>query len=182
MLLYHHCRHLAYVSYKEVKPSFKHFHEDSVKENAWLEKQVGFCPIFLAIGKSLEDIHNTGYYNQWYKKRRKSLNQVLFSFEKVEGRFMDYVEWGIAGSMAGREGKVSDYQTRALLKPSWSKSKWFRKAKEDPHSVIFATPSLDLRKADRIWVRNNQTKKKLENMGFDQVHVKKLKSLVGYDR
>ncbi len=63
MLTYHHCRSLKSIVHGEVRASPEH--ADEFKDSyAWLEKQVGFYPIFLAVGTTEEDIRMAGYQGQ----------------------------------------------------------------------------------------------------------------------
>jgi len=64
---------------------------------------------------------------------------------------------------------VPDHTKRIIFKKSWSNSKWINSAKK--HGVMLLAPFLDLGTADRICVRNKDTKKELENKGFKNVCV-----------
>jgi hypothetical protein len=161
-----------------------------------VRKKVGFYPLFLAVGTTEEDIRMTGYQNQWAKVigskivgrrndgtyiqrnilRRKGEfpNDVLFSFEDVDGKFMDYMSWHLVLNASYKNYQMTDYEKGLIFKPSWPKSKWLKKAREDPHSVQLVTSTLYLPEAGRIWVRNRQTKNYLESMGFENVEVRRL--------
>ncbi len=196
MLLYHHCRSLESVVFGEVKSNPRYF--DSYLKNAylWLKDEVGFNPLFLSVGTTDEDIHMTGYQNQWARiigtkivERRKNgtyiqknilskkgefSNDVLFSFEDVDGVFMDYMNWHRVFNIGYKNQYITNYEKRLIFKPSWLKSRWLRKAREESHSVQLVTASLTLSDAQRILVRNKVTKKFLENMGFRNVEVKRI--------
>ena len=186
-LLYHHCRSLEHVIFGEVKPK-PEYDADLFdrKAHLWLEKQVGFYPLFLAVGTAEEDLHMTGYQDNWkrkigehnkcsiYRKKGEFLNEVLFSFEEVTGVFMDYLTWFIALNSEYKNYAVSDYEKRLIFKPSYSKADWLRKASKDPGTVMLVAPSLYLPDAKRIWARNKATKEKLEDMGFENVEAKRI--------
>jgi hypothetical protein len=185
-MLYHHCRSLNSVVYGEVRANSEH--SDPYFEDAysWLEREVGFYPFFLAVGATEEDIRMTGYQNQWrrilsdgpngkeYRKRREFPNDALFSFENVDGIFMDYDYWHLVLNAGYKNYQMTDYEKRLIFKPSWPTSKWLKKAKKYPHSVQLVTQSLYLSGAKRVWVRNQQTKKLLESMGFENVEVRRI--------
>lgn len=186
MLQYHHCRSLDSVVYGNIAGSPEYAGEDFIDAYSWLEKEVGFYPTFLAVGSTEEDIRMTGYQNQWgrivsegfekkrYRKKGEFPNNVLFSFEDVEGVFMDYGDWHRALSADHKNHEMTAYEKRLIFKPSWPKSKWLRKAKNDPHSVQLVTPELYLPGAARISVRNQKTKKLLMSRGFDNIETKRI--------
>ncbi len=186
MLQYHHCRSLDSVVYGRVKASPEHADEDLKEAYLWLKKEVGFYPIFLSVGTTDEDIRITGYQNQWrrilsegpngkeYRKKGDFPNDVLFSFEDIEGVFMDYDYWHIALNAGHKNYQMTDYEKRLIFKPSWSKSKWLGRAGKDQHSAQLVTPELYLPNAEIIWVRNQQTKRLLISMGFDNVESRRL--------
>jgi len=170
----------------ERKKSKDEFDDFYFKAYEWLESELGFYPLFLAVGETDEDIRMTGYQNQWkrilstgpagkeYRRKGEFPNSVLFSFESVEGVFMDFEYWHLALNAGNRNYELSDYEKRLIFKPSWEKSKWLRKAKRDPHSVQIATSSLDLTSARRVCVRNRETEYKLRELGFGNVEVRRL--------
>lgn len=186
MLQYHHCRSLDSVVYGRVEASSEHAGEYFKDAYSWLEKEVGFYPIFLAVGTTDEDIRMTGYQNQWRRilserhngkecrKKGDFPNDVLFSFEDVDGVFMDFVDWHIAFGASHKNYQMTDYEKRLIFKPSWPKPKWLRKARRDQHSVQLVVPELYLPDAERIWVRNQQTKELLTSMGFNNVESRRL--------
>ena len=184
MLQYHHCRSLDSIIYGRVRASPEHADEDFKGAYSWLEKEVGFYPIFLSVGTTDGGIRMTGYQNQWrrilsyrpkeYRKKGDFLNKVLFSFKYIDGIFMDYNYWHIALSASYKNYQMTDYEKRLIFKPSWPKSKWLKKARKNQHSVQLVTPELYLPAAERIWVRNQQTKELLTSMGFDNVESRRL--------
>lgn len=190
MLQYHHCIDLEKVVFGEIKgnPKYSNFNSDVefFKESyLWLEKEVRFYPLFLAVGTTEEDIRMTGYQNQWakllveskdrneYRKKGEFPNYVLFSFQNIEGIFMDYDGWHLVLNASYKNYQMTNYEKRLIFKRSWSKSKWLRKTRKQ-HSVQLVTSKLYLPFADRIWVRNKKTKTILENMGFRNVEVKRI--------
>lgn len=196
MLQYHHCRSLENVIYGEVKACPEHTDPSFRDACLWLEEQVGFYPLFLAVGTTEEDIRMTGYQNQWGKvigskiigKRADGTyiqrnilrgkgefpNDVLFSFEDVDGVFMDYMYWHLVLNASHKNYRMTDYEKKLIFKPSWPRSKWLGKARENFHSVQLVTPTLRLPGAERVWVRNKQTRRLLESMGFEDVGVKRV--------
>ena len=183
-MLYHHCRSLDSITYGEVRANPKYFDPDFKDAYIWLKEEIGFCPLFLAIGTTNDDILMTGYANQWrriisegpngkeYRKKGEFPNNVLFSFEEVDGVFTDYGYWHLA--LGSYRDNITDYEKRLIFKPSWPKSKWLRNSKKRLQSVQLVTPRLYLPDAKRIWVRNKQTQKVLERMGFDNIKVKRI--------
>ena len=186
MLKYHHSRSLDSVVFGEVKHTKEFSGETYRAAYLWLEKEIGFFPIFLSVGTTDEDIRMTGYQNQWmrliamsnskriYRKKSEFPNYILFSYEELDGVFTDYNDWHIALNSGYKDCQLTDYEKRLILKPSWSRSKWLSHAKNHPHSVQLVTKSLDLSNADRIWVRNIKTKTILEQIGFKNIEVKRL--------
>src|SRR3989344_915488 len=186
MLQYHHCRSLDGIVYGRVEASSENADEYFKDAYSWLEKVVGFYPIFLSVGTTDDDIRMTGYQNQWkrilseghnrkeYRKKGNFPNDVLFSFEDINGVFMDYNYWHIALNASHKNYQMTDYEKRLIFKPSWPKSKWLKKARKNQHSVQLVTPELYLPAAERIWVRNQQTKELLTSMGFDNVESRRL--------
>ena len=198
MLLYHHCRSLDSVVYGEVEANPKYSDEHFKNAYSWLEKEVGFYPLFLAVGITKKDIQMTGYENQWnrvigskivgrrkdgayiqrniLRKKGRAPNDVLFSFENVSKNsvFMDYLDWYLVLNSSHKNYQITDYEKRLIFKPSWNKAKWLRKAMIKPYSVQLVTPSLNLSNAKRIWVRNKQTKEELISKGFKNVECKRI--------
>ena len=61
--MYHHCRPLESIVYGDVKANPEHVVPEHIQPYNWLEKEVGFYPLFLAVGETIEDIYMTGYAN-----------------------------------------------------------------------------------------------------------------------
>jgi len=177
MLQYHHCRYLDSVVYGRAEASSEHADEYLKDAYSWLENEVGFYPLFLAVGTTEDDIIITGYDYNWRRsvcqKDNKVPNCVLFSFDEMDGIYMDYMWWHLALGLM--ENSITEYGRRLIFKPSWPKSRWLRKAKIDPGSVQLVTDTLYLPSAKRIWVRNKPTKRLLETMGFNNIEVKRIK-------
>lgn len=185
-LLYHHARPLEFVEYGVVKQKMG-IDSDFELAYKWLEDEVGFPPLFLAVGKQEVDIRMTGYQGQFsrlleigkdYKKYRKKdelVNQVLFSFSDVEnGVFTEYHDWHIALNAIPNGDKVGKWANKLIFRKTWDKEKWLEYADKKPHSVQIVVPELDLRKANSVWVRNKLTQKKLQLLGFKHVEVKRI--------
>src|SRR3989344_5041028 len=184
--LYHHSRPLKSVVYGRVEASPEHADKYSKDAYSWLEKEVRFFPIFLSVGTTDEDIRMTGYQNQWrrilsegrdgklYRKKGEFPNDVLFSFENINGVFMDYDYWHLVLNASHRNYHLTNYENRLIFKPSWSKSRWLSKVKQNPHSVQLVTSKLYLPNANMIWVRNKQTERLIKSMGFKNTRVRRL--------
>ncbi len=178
-LIYHHCRDLEGVEFGTVKADPERTWEEFKPAYRWLADQTSLpesWPLFMAVGEETP-VYGTGYINQFRKKHLKgdSRNSVLFSFheEDIEGFFSDYGYFDIATN-AGDPVRLNRNEIKWILKPSWDKEKWLKKAKKDNEAVQLVVPELHLPDAKRIWVRNKQTKRLLENMGFTRVEVKRL--------
>ncbi len=87
---------------------------------------------------------------------------------------MDYMNWYLVLNSNYKNYQMTDYEKRLIFKPSWSKSKWLRKAKNEPHSVQLITEELYLPDVHRIWVRNRNREHLLTVMGFENVRVQRL--------
>jgi len=192
-LLYHHCTNLENVVYGKIKPNPKYSDKDFLPSYKWLEKEIGFYPLFLSVGNEKEIIRLTGYQNQWriktaveeeradgiyllrsHRIRGDYPNNVLFSFNNLDGIYTDYTIWekDVLGDV--QYWNISEYIRKRLFKKSWNKTRWIKKAKMKRQYVQLVKPELDLTKADRILTRNRDTKIKLEKMGFSNVKVKRL--------
>lgn len=191
-LLYHHCRPTLYSPFSKVVQTQKTTDEhDAHYHNAylWIQQRVGFYPLFLAVGITLEDLKMTGYQNQWrkllsygpngkiYRQKDESPNDALFSFyqKPKDGIYMDYIQWHLVLNSAHNNYQTPNHYERSIFKPHLSDSKWLEKAKKHPHSVQLVVPSLDLTEANCVWVRNKDTKILFEKLGFTNVVVKRLK-------
>jgi hypothetical protein len=180
-LIYHHCRSLEGVEFGTVKTDKERTWEELRPAYQWLVDQSDSSeawPLFVAVGET-EDPEiavGTGYAWQFQRKKKGEFkNQVLFSFDEndVDGMFSDYLNFDMALN-AGDPVQLNRNQVKCILKPSWNKAKWIRKAIKRENIVQLITPELHLPDAKRVWVRNKTTKKLLENMGFTRVEVKRL--------
>lgn len=185
-LLYHHARPLEFVAHGTVVQKMG-IDDDFDSSYRWLEKEVGFPPLFMAVGKSEEDIRMTGYPYQWarllswssrgstYRKKGEIDNQVLFSYSDVpNGVFTDYNDWHIVLNSAHKNHNLNKWEKKLLFRPTWDKEKWLSQAEKKPHSVQLVVPELDLTKAEAIWVRNKETQEKLQKMGFGNIEIKRM--------
>ena len=87
---------------------------------------------------------------------------------------MDFDYWYIVLNSYHNDYQISRLHKKWIFKYPWGRSDWMKKARKDPHSVQAVVPSLDLTKADLVSVRNHQTKLELENMGFNNVEVRRI--------
>jgi len=161
----------------------------------WLEKEVGFFPIFLSIGDRDSDaVYMTGYQNQWrvyiggdfdadkkyrkiYRKAGEFPNQVLFAIplESVPVRsFNDYQWWNIVLTDVLCQREIGPGLRRLLFKKSWNEARWLRQARRDSHLVQMLAPQLDLGAGEYIWVRNKSTQEALQKQGFHNVQVHRI--------
>lgn len=153
----------------------------------WLAEQVGFYPLFLAVGTSADDKRITGYQVQFHPESERS-PEALFSYKEKPGSpllFNDYDQWHIiindalnsleslgGGRHTRRLPEVSDVVRRLVMKPSWRDSDWLRRVRRQTHSVQAVVPSLDLAAADRVWCADDETRAALVDQGFDARRIK----------
>ena len=196
LLTFHHARPFEVVRYgivSQVDPmdvvgsggniADAKFHSDAYK---WLEDKVGFYPLFMAVGRRNQDAYITGYPDNWKRVIRKSLkgsvhrkagehpNIVLFSFEQPPKGSV-YTDHDMWNCLMPRTGRVKENEVYSLFKPSWNRNDWITKANSDPGSVQLLSPELDLRDASAVYARNDPTKRRLEDMGFKNVKVARLR-------
>lgn len=186
--VFHHARGIAGVQYGVVKPDPKYSDPDFLPAYRWLEQQIGFFPLFIAVGDSDDARWATGYQNQWrvrvgydfenrrpiYRRKGELSNEVLFSFADNDGIFYDSGWWTVVLNACLNSHSVDKQTRRCLFKVSWSKSRWLCKAKKNPGTVELVVPELDLSKANQIWVRNQKTKRVVETLGFCNVEVRRI--------
>lgn len=184
--VFHHSRPLETVKYGVVTQKMG-LDSDFDGAYEWLAKEVGFNPLFLAVGSSTEDRRMTGYQDQWtrkipdwpngmkYREKGDIPNKVMFSFADLpSGVFVDYDYWHTVLNSQNTNYDVNRWVKKLLFRPTWDKEKWIGWANENPHSVQYVVPELDLRKADEIWVRNKITQNTLSNMGFENAEIKRI--------
>lgn len=83
--VFHHTRNLAGVRYGVVQANPKYSDPDLLPAYQWLEQQVGFFPLFVAVGDSDEARWDTGYQNQWRVRVDYDFeNRRALSIEKRE--------------------------------------------------------------------------------------------------
>ncbi|MBW1996610.1 MAG: hypothetical protein JRJ29_01460 [Deltaproteobacteria bacterium] len=188
-LLYHHCMNFEDISYAAFKADPSKSDPEWINSTKWIAKEIGFWPLFFSVGDDYDTYIKTGYDFNWKRKighdpkvgpilvkAGKSPNLVMFSFNHVDGVFMDHNIFFQYLILAGdREIKLGIVQRRWLFKPRWSRKKWLRLAKEDPYlGVTLVAPGMDPRAANRIWVRNKKTQRALKKMGFSNVVVHRI--------
>lgn len=186
-LLFHYCISLEDLRFGLLVPDPKRSDPDEIRANEWLAQEVGFWPVFVAVGDSLDTFWITGYDRNWtriisssregnvLRKAGEFPNLVLFSFEHLDGIFMDHGYWFLVLNAQCIEKEIGLVQKRWIFKPAWPRAKWLRYAlKVNPGHVQLVCKELDLRAAKRIWVRNKKTKHVLERLGFLQVYVHRI--------
>lgn len=166
-------RSLDSVVFGEIKPDHRYVGPLFQGSYRWLEQQVGFYPLYVAVCEDRKGSRANVMYDKYPDDRQiwETILRydVLFSFENVEGVFSDEVVWNTVITDLQNGDPISDYHRRCLFKPSWSKARWLRVAKKGDHWVQLVTPSLYLPDAQQIWVKNHETKEALEALGFKDV-------------
>lgn len=181
---------LAACSFGSITPSpemTKRWGDDYYLESyRWLERRLGYWPLFLSVGDNPQALGMTGYQNQWarllsiskhgntYREPGQFPSTVLFSFSHLENPvFTDYDWW----HEPLNDPRLEDPSTETrVMSPQRSRELWLRKARERPGTVQAHVRSLDLRRADRIWCRSQQARRHLRNLGFpaERVEVHRL--------
>lgn len=185
-LTYHHARPLESVLYGPIRQkSPLEYMQESDRDVAkmfddsyrWLQDKLGFYPLFMAVGRQEEDLRMTGYQAQWRKRKNREVrrNDVMFSYRNKpgDGVFLDFDYWHLV--LNNSDIKKDSKEWGSLFRPSFIKHDWVSYANKHPHSVQLVVPELDLSAADQVMVRNEETKKRLEAMGFRNVLVARLK-------
>lgn len=186
-LLYHYCMPASGVVRGSIVPVRTRSFPDFLPAYEWVEEQLGFFPLFLAVGRLDEIAWMTGYQDNWrvvtggemgesgYRKicRKKGEfpNLALLSFESVDGVFMDYDYWHIALNAIMNGSRVSRQEESWIFKHSWTKNRWIHAALAGTHQVQLVTPALSLTDAREIRVRNISTRCLVEGRGFRDVRV-----------
>ncbi len=186
-LMYHYCMPFEDVSYGVLVPDPARCDPDCRKAHEWLAAELGFWPVFIAVGDSLESYWMTGYHDNWgrvvswsaegtvLRKAGEYPNHVMFSFDNLDGVFMDHEYWFLVLNARNPDKEVGLVQKRWIFKPAWSRRRWLRHSlQEDTTSVQLVCERLDLRAAKRVWVRNRQTKHALGRLGFLGVEVHRI--------
>src|SRR3989338_6708832 len=88
-LTYHHSRPLEFSPYGIVtqhKPEGPVERYSQEERYAWLGNEIGFYPLFMAVGRSEDDKYMTQYHTQWRRKwephETPAENLVMFSYKK----------------------------------------------------------------------------------------------------
>jgi hypothetical protein len=163
----------------------------------WLAYQIGFFPHFVSVGNDRSALYRTDYQDQWrvqeggdfvqgefrknYRKKGEFPNQVLLSFDHLEGVFMDHMSWHIAINACTNGDSISKREIKMIFKPSWTDQRWLRAAMKS-HAVELLIPEIPLYKAARVRVRNLTTRKLMETRGFQNVQVTRIPVESGWPR
>ncbi|MDO9324521.1 MAG: hypothetical protein Q7T80_06135 [Methanoregula sp.] len=190
-LLFHHCITLDAVRFGTLRPDRKYSDTEFLPAYEWVEEITGFFPIFYAVGEIDAVVTMTGYADNWrnltggemvngryqktYNRKGNFPNLAAFSFDTIDGIFMDFQSWHIALNACMNGGSVTPAEQRMIFKPSWTRSRWIRAALNGTHSVQLVAPELPLTLAKRGYVRNSKTKRIVERMGFPDITVKRVK-------
>ena len=151
----------------------------------WAEREVGFFPLFLAVGRRVEDVRMTGYQDHWAPPDLPQLpaepgdeaadrRLVLFSFDHVDGAFSDYMAWHLVLNAGKDDYRLTPRETAMVLRRSWPASRWRRAAEHGPHSVQLLAPRLDLRRAVRVWVPDDATRREVGRLGHASARVRRI--------
>ena len=191
--LFHHCTSLETL----LKTECLFGHPDWVeveyrKSYAVWERLFGFHPLFLAMGRGPETIVMTGYpnqfgrvvscrYDQEKKKRVNTLrpkgeaqNLVLLSFEHCDGVAHKFDTWEDVFCLSFNSGKCPKLYTDRLVRQGRRcLASWINSAKRKDGYVQLCAASLEPKAACRVWVRNQDTKKALEEQGYQNVEVRR---------
>jgi hypothetical protein len=186
-----HSSYFSSVSFGEMRadPSFS----DDVwhDEFRWLEKQIGFYPLFMAFGNNYA-IENTFYKGPESRGVHWRKHTVLSIFELdalADVVFTDYDVWTHSCSedmprFSAATARLTKRQRKwvdALFKPSWTREQWLQKASEDCTSVQLLVPSLDFRRASEIWTRGSRLQARLHASGLPNVRVRKVDAPTWWD-
>ena len=190
-LLFHHCISLDAVRFGTIRPERKFSDPEFLPAYEWVEEKTGFFPIFYAVGQIDAALPMTGYADNWryltggemingryqkiYNHKGDFPNLAVFSFDTIDGIFMDFQSWHIALNACMNGGNVTPAEQRMIFKPSWTRSRWIRAALNGTHSVQLVAPELPLQLAKRGYVRNTKTKLIVERMGFPEITIKRVK-------
>jgi hypothetical protein len=182
---------LSQVTFGPVRADPAYSSPDFMPAYEWLADQIGFFPHFVSVGTDNDALYRTGYQDQWrvldggdfvngmfqknYRKKGEFPNNVLLSFEHLDGIFMDFMSWNIAINACTNGKRVSTYEMKMILKPSWSRQRWLRAAMKQTHTVDLLVPEIPLDTAAGVWVRNRATQKIMEKKGFENVEVARIR-------
>jgi hypothetical protein len=116
-----------------------------------------------------------GRYQKIYNHKGDFPNLAVFSFDTIDGIFMDFQSWHIAINACLNGRNVTPSEQRMIFKPSWTRNRWIRAALNGTHSVQLIAPELPLQLAKRGYVRNTKTKRIVERMSFPEITIKRVK-------
>ncbi|MFA4849858.1 MAG: hypothetical protein WC626_09045 [Methanoregula sp.] len=189
-LIFHHCIPTENVRYRTFRPNRNYSDRYFRPAYEWLEEVIGYYPFFFSVGSDEAAIRMTGYDDNWrvltgtriingkrknsYRKAGEFPNIALFSFDHMDGIFMDYGSWHIALNACMNGRHVTEAERKMIFKPSWSRNRWIRAALTGTHPVQLAAAVLPLKEAKRTYVRNLKTGKRLRLMGFPDPEVKRI--------
>jgi len=180
---YHHSRPIDFVNFGPVKqlsplktqpedPEYAQILDSGYK---FIEKRLGFYPLFLAVGRTNSDLFLTGFQDSDISSEPKT-RTALFSFQDKprNGVFMDFHQWNVSVLNMHWSGAPTDREIQSIFKPSWIRNDWISYANKFPGSVQMVVPDLDLSFADMVTVKSNEDKNLLTKLGFGNVVVAKL--------
>jgi hypothetical protein len=188
---YHHCMPVAQVKHGTILADPAFSYPGFMPAYEWLDDELGFFPLFCAVGVSDAVIRMTGYADNWrvltggefvfgkyqkiYRREGEFPNLALFSFDHIDGVFMDFMSWHIALNACMNGRAVSNAEKKMIFKPSWTKSRWIQAALHESHSVQLVTQELPLDTALKVRVRNAATRQLLEEKGFRNAEIFRLR-------
>lgn len=172
---------------------------------AWWNDNFGFWPIFLAVGIGPETIRMTGYSNQfskiisskWDSTKKKRVyqlrtkgntpNYVLMSFTKVDCLPHKFNTWENILCFATPTTSCSNNHEPYAKIPSRLTNaikghtvktieSWIQTALKQDGKVQACAPQLNMSEITEIKVRNLETKKLLEKLGYTNISVLRLKA------
>lgn len=162
----------------------------------WLQKELGFYPIFLGVGDE-RAVYQTGYHFNWQRKflsgydasgkplyqkisKERRPHRVVFFFplETHQVVFTAYPEaWhNVIRHVAQHSDlPLQPDMLHQLFCPQFNYEQWLDLAMGSPMKLQAVTGKLDLTTAVMIWVSNKKARQQLEALGFKNVIVKRIK-------
>lgn len=130
----------------------------------WLESEIGFYPLFLAVGNE-EAVYATGYRD--LIDRRRDLVLFGMPLDAVQGVTIHAGLWNrvIGDICSGYE--PSQRHARLCFRRWWSRARWLAAA-QNGNLVQMVAPQIDLAHATLVWAQDEQTTENLQLMGFHQ--------------
>lgn len=183
--LYHHAIELSNLRRARggvIVPDPRLSDPDLLPAYRWAEREVGFFPLFLAVGLRADDVRITGYANQWAPPEMGGTGdlgpigrrRVVFSFGHVDGVFSDYMNWHLVLNSHHCDYRVGPRYTAMILRRSWPPSRWLRAAERGTHAVQLLAPRLDLRRVVRAWTPDDAARREVEAMGYPAVRTRRV--------